>query len=173
MAEKLKFWTANGGGVKSTKNQVKNVRNEVETKNQKETAKGPGNNLKISLEAEKSMAGVDNIKQGVSILDIGKSKIICDGVGVIGNRLNSMMEWNVECAVLLEKKTQKRVLPKWILEGGKRSEPPDTEKTNSAEAEKNVSQIEDLVQIENVKIKKNKKNKGVKKANLKKSKTSN
>ena len=66
------------------------------------------------------MAGVDNIKQGVSILDIGKSKNICDGVGVIGNRLNSMMEWNVECVVLLEKKTQKRFLPKWILEGGKR-----------------------------------------------------
>ena len=45
-------------------------------------------------------------------------------------------------------------MPEWIIKGGKRSEPPDTEKTNSAEAETNDSQNEDLVQIENVKIKK-------------------
>ena len=51
-------------------------------------------------------------------------------------------------------KRKKRVLPNWILEGGKRSEPPDTEKINSAEAEKNDSLVKDLIQNEKVKMKK-------------------
>ena len=50
----------------------------------------------------------------------------------------------------LREKKQRRILPEWIIKGGKKSEPPDTEKTNSAEAEKNDSQNKDLVQIENV-----------------------
>ena len=54
------------------------------------------------------------------------------------------------------RKRKKKVLPNWILEGGKRSEPPDTEKINSAEAEKNDSLIKDLIQIEKVKMKKEK-----------------
>jgi hypothetical protein len=54
------------------------------------------------------------------------------------------------------RKEKKRVLPNWILEGGKRSEPPDTEKINSAVAEKNDSLILDLIQKYEVKMKKRK-----------------
>jgi hypothetical protein len=57
----------------------------------------------------------------------------------------------------LRKKKNTRVLPNWILEGGKRSEPPDTEKINSAGAEKNDSLIVDLIQKDEVKMKKRKK----------------
>ena len=77
---------------------------EVGSKNQKEKSKGPGNNFKISLEAEKSVAGVGSTKQGVSNSDRGKSKNICGGLGIIGSSMNSMIEWNVECAVLFEGK---------------------------------------------------------------------
>ena len=67
------------------------------------------------------------------------------------------------------RKKKTRVLPNWILEGGKRSEPPDTEKINSAGAEKNDSLIVDLIQKDEVKMKKRKTiTKGVKNANLKK-----
>jgi hypothetical protein len=52
---------------------------------------------------EKSVAGVGNSKQGVGKLDNGNSKNICEGVGVMGNSLNNMMECNDECVVLLEK----------------------------------------------------------------------
>ena len=72
---------------------------------------------------------------------------------------------------IFERKKQRRILPDWIIKGGKKSEPTDTEKTTSAEAEKNDSQNATLVQIENVKIKRktiDKKEKGVKNANLKK-----
>ena len=53
----------------------------------------------------------------------------------------------------LREKKQRRILPEWIIKGGKKSEPPDTEKTNSAEAEKNDSQNAVLVQIEKSKSK--------------------
>ena len=66
---------------------------EIKTKNL-EKAKGPGNNLKISLEAEKSVAGVGTT-QGVSNSDSGKT--ICDGLGEIGCSMNIMTEWNAEC----------------------------------------------------------------------------
>ena len=59
---------------------------------------------------------------------------------------------------------------------GKNQNPQTLKKKNSAEAEKNDSQNATLVQIENVKIKKNtidKKEKGVKKCQPKKSKNSN
>ena len=59
------------------------------------------------MEAEKSVAGVGNSKQGVGKLDNGNSKNICEGVGVMGNSLNSMMEWNGECEILLEKREKK------------------------------------------------------------------
>ena len=148
------------GGGKSIKNPVKIVRSEVETKTkskiQNEKSRGQGNILKLGLEAEKSVAGVGNSKQGVGKLDNGNSKNICEGVGVMGNSLNNMMECNDECVILLEKK-KTRVLPNWILEGGKRSEPPDTEKINSAGAEKNDSLIIDLIQKDEVKMEEEKK----------------
>ena len=97
-----------GGGGKSLKNPVKIVRSEVETKTkskiQNEKSRGQGNILKLGLEAEKSVAGVGNSKQGVGKLDNGNSKNICEGVGVMGNSLNNMMECNDECVILLEKK---------------------------------------------------------------------
>ena len=113
-----------GVGVKSTKNQIKNVRLEIKTKNQ-EKLKGGGNNLKISLEAEKSVPVVSTIKQGVSISNSGK--INCDMLGKIGCSMNSMTEWNAECVGIFERKKQRRILPDWIIKGGKKSEPPDTE----------------------------------------------
>ena len=79
----------------------------------------------------------------------------------MGNGLNSMMEWNGEYEIIPEKTKQKRVLPIWILEGVKRSEPPSTEKINSAEAEKNDSLTIDLKKRKTI-------TKGVKNANLKK-----
>ena len=63
--------------------------------------------------------------------------------------------------LFLRKKQQKRVLPDWILKGGKKVEPLDTEKITSAKAEKNNSKVEILK--ENVKRKKNNEKNGKKK----------
>ena len=99
-----------GRGGKSIENPVKILRSEVETKTkskiQNEKSRGQGNNLKLGLEAEKSVAGVGNSKQGVGKLDNGNSKNICEGVGVMDNSLNNMMDCNDECVVILERKKE-------------------------------------------------------------------
>ena len=54
----------------------------------------------------------------------------------MGHEWNGMKERNGVCETLFEQKKQKRVLPNWMLEGVKRSEPKDTEKNNSEDAKK-------------------------------------
>ena len=80
----------------------------TKSKIQNEKSRGQGNNLKLCLEAEKSVSGVGTSKQGFGKLDTGNSKSIYEGVEVMGNSLNSMMEWNGECEILLEKKKRKK-----------------------------------------------------------------
>ena len=59
------------------------------------------------MEAEKSVSGVGTSKQGFGKLDTGNSKSIYEGVEVMGNSLNNMMEWNDEFEKILEKKEKK------------------------------------------------------------------
>ena len=80
---------------------------ETEPKTQKEKSRGQCNNLKVCLEAEKSVPGVGTSNQGVGKLNTGNSKCIYEGVEVMGSGLNSMMEWSGEYEILLEKKSKR------------------------------------------------------------------
>ena len=64
----------------------------------------------------------------------------------------SGMEWNDECVMKFKKK---RILPTWILEG-KKSNHPDTEKHDSAKAEKLTAEFKEMFKRQ--KQKKNKEN---------------
>ena len=112
---------------------------------------GSERNFKITKETGGSVArdnickqGVGNQGQGVGIPSKGETN--CEEMNDLKSGMKSMSEWNDECVILIEKKKQKRVLPEWILKGGKKTEPPDTEKITSAKAEKSNSKVEILTE---------------------------
>ena len=99
---------------------------------------GSEGNFRITKMAGDSVTKVGNIKQGVGNIETEF------GIQIVELKygVESMSVWNDECVVTLEReKKKKRVLPDWILKGGKKIEPPDTEKISSDKAEKNNSKV--------------------------------